>query len=312
MLVPIAMLATVEEARLFTAFTHGQLKLELFDRLKFARVATNAQLWWSILAGLPVCWWLRRFTRAPVFSLMFAGTAAMLCLATLLRMGMLEWVDRDPGRVYFHLVPCAALFLAAGYVFERLKLQNDSQYFYPFAVAFTWAALTGMAYSHEPYRKWLEASFPWTHGQVEYLFLINAAIYFTLDRFCERTASAQLHTVGKSFRFLLPSHVMLPVLGIGMAALEQKRLGEARLFEWMLPAVACAFVLASIPRQMKNFFISGLVFFAVGVYRLQQNVFPDQAIWPVTLLATGLLLMIAATNYAAIRVGLRRLRRSIG
>jgi hypothetical protein len=156
------------------------------------------------------------------------------------------------------------------------------------------------------------SKFSWTHGQVEYLFLINGAIYFSLDRFCERTASAQLHTVGKSFRFLLPSHVMLPVLGIGMAALEQKRLGEARLFEWMLPAIAFAFVFGSIPRQMKNFFISGLVFFAVGVYRLQQNVFPDQAIWPVTLLATGLLLMIAATNYAVIRVGLRRLRRSIG
>src|SRR5204863_5217707 len=93
LLVPIAMLATVEELRLFTGLNHGQAKLELFHKLQFARLATNAQLWWSILAGLPVCWWLRRFTRAPVFSLMFAATAAMLCLATLLRMGMLEWLE---------------------------------------------------------------------------------------------------------------------------------------------------------------------------------------------------------------------------
>jgi serine/threonine protein kinase len=309
LLVPIATLATVEEARLFTGLTQGQLSLELFHRLKFARVATNAQVWWSILAGLPVCWWLRRFTRAPVFSLVLAGTAAMLCLATLLRMGMLDWLEHDPGRFYFHLVPCAGLFLAAGYVFERLKLSNDSQYFYPFAVAFTLAALTGVATDHKPYRDWLVGASPWTRGQIEYLFLINAAIYFTLDRLCERTGSTQLHTVGKSFRFVIPGHVMTSLLLLGLAALDEKRTGEARLFEWLLPAVACAFVFASIQRQMKNFFVSGMIFFAIGVYRLQQNVFPDRAIWPVTLLATGLLLMIAATNYAPIKVGLRRLRR---
>ena len=101
------MLVTLEEARLFTALTQGQASLELSHRLEFAKQATNAQLWWSILAGLPVCWWLRRFTRAPVFSLMFATMAALLCLATLLRMGMLEWLDNDPGRFYFDLIPCA-------------------------------------------------------------------------------------------------------------------------------------------------------------------------------------------------------------
>jgi serine/threonine-protein kinase len=309
LLVPIAMLATVEEARVFTALTLGQAKFELFDRMKFARVATNAQIWWAILAGLPVCWCLRRFTRAPVFSLMFAITAAMLCLATLLRIGMFEWLDNDPGRFYFHLLPCAAVFLVAGYVFERLKLPNDSQYFYPFAVAFTWAALTGVASEHKPYRDWLQHAFPWTRGQIEYLFLINAVIYFSLDRLCERSNSTQLHTVGKSFRFVIPGHVLLPLLGLGVAALEEKHLGEARLYEWLLPTLACTFVFASIPRQMKNFFVSGLLFFAVGVYRLQQNVFPNRAIWPVTLLATGLLLMLAATNYAPIKVRLLRLRK---
>ena len=309
LLVPIAVLVTVEEARLFTTLTLGQAKFELFHQLKFGRLATNAQLWWSILAGLPVCWWLRRFTRAPVFSLMFATTAALLCLATLLRMGMLDWLDRDPGRVYFDLIPCAILFLAAGYLFERFHLSNDSQYFYPFAVAFTWAALTGVATVHEPYQQWLKASFPWTRGQVEYLFLINAAIYTVLDRVCERLPSAQLHAVGKSFQFVVPGHVMTSLLLLGMLA-QGRHPAEARLFEWLLPAAAWAFVFASIPRQMKNFFVSGLVFFAIGVYRLQQHAFPNQALWPAALLAVGLLLMVAATNYAPIKVGLLRLTKS--
>src|ERR1019366_1935011 len=102
---------------------------------EFAKEATNAQLWWALLAGLPICWWLRRFTRAPVFSLMFAATSALLCLATLLRLGLLDCLDRDSGRFYLDLIPCAILFMAAGFVFERLRMPDDSRYFYPFAVA---------------------------------------------------------------------------------------------------------------------------------------------------------------------------------
>ena len=309
LLAPIAMLVTVEETRLFAALGNEWRKLELFHRLKFARQATNAQLWWAILSGLPVCWWLRRFTRAPVFSLMFAAMAAMLCLATLLRMGMLGWLDDDPGRFYFHLLPCALLFLAAGYAFEKRRLTDDSRYFYPFAVAFTWAALSGVAAFHEPYAAWLKSAAPWTRGQVEYLFLVNAAIYFVLDRLFEHTRSAQLHTVGKSFRFVIPGHVMTSLLLLGM---EAKSHFEARVFEWTLPAVASVFVFASIQRQMKNFFVSGLVFFAIGVYRLQQNVFPGRAAWPVALLAAGMALMIAAANYAPLKVrwmGLAKFRK---
>jgi predicted Ser/Thr protein kinase len=118
LLAPVAMLVTLEEAHLATALTHGQVNLELFHRLEFAKQATNAQLWWALLAGLPICWWLRRFTRAPVFSLMFAATSALLCLATLLRLGLLDCLDRDSGRFYLDLIPCAILFMAAGLRFR--------------------------------------------------------------------------------------------------------------------------------------------------------------------------------------------------
>jgi hypothetical protein len=302
---PVAMLVTLEESHLATAFTQGQARLELFHRLEFAKRATNAQLWWSLLAGLPVCWWLRRFTRAPVFSLMFAAMSAMLCLATLLRPGVLDCLDRDPGRFYFDLIPCAILFMAAGSVFERLRMPDDSRYFYPFAVAFTLAALSGVAVYHEAWSNWLKAVAPWTRGQIEYLFIVNAAIYFVLDRIFDRFPLSQVRTVGKSFRFVIPGHVMTSLLVLG---LDAESVTEARIFEWLLPAAACVFVFASIPRQMKNFLVSGLVFLAIGVYRLQQEVFPNRAWWPIMLLLAGLGLMLAAANYAALRVALGRVR----
>jgi hypothetical protein len=300
---PVATLVTLEEARIATALTQGQVRLELFHRLEFAKEATNAQLWWSLLAGLPVCWWLRRFTRAPVFSLMFAAMSAMLCLATLLRLGVLDCLDRDSGRFYLDQIPCAILFMAAGFVFERRRMPDDSRYFYPFAVAFTLAALSGVAVYHEPWANWLKATAPWTRGQIEYLFILNAGVYFVLDRICDRFPSSQIRTVGKSFRFVIPGHVMTSLLLLGLSAEAVK---EQRVFEWLLPAAACVFVFASIPRQMKNFLVSGLVFLAVGVYRLQQEVFPNRAWWPILLLLAGLGLMLAAANYAALRVALGR------
>ncbi|MBS1858812.1 MAG: serine/threonine protein kinase [Acidobacteria bacterium] len=301
LLAPIASLVTVEELRLFAVLTRGDLKFEFSHRMGFAREATNAQFWWALFAGLPICTWMRRFTQAPVFSLFFAANAALLSLATLLRMGLIDWVDRDPGRAYLHLLPIALVFLAAGYAVERLGHPEDSCYFYPFAVGFTWAALTGAVSYYEPYANWLRTTFPWTRGQLEYLFIGNAAIYFALDRVFERASSTQLHAVGKTFRFVIPGHVLTSLLLLGMHA---KGRTEERVFEWLLPAMALAFVFSAIPRQMKNFFVTGLVFFAAGAYRLQENVFPGRAGWPAALLTAGLTLMIAAAWYAPLRVAL--------
>jgi len=304
LLAPVAVLVTLEEFRLLAGLTKGSAALELFYRLEAAKKATNAQLWGSLAAGLPVCWALRRFTRAPVFSLMLAAMAALCYLATLLRMGMLDCLDRDPGGFYLRLIPGAVLFLVAGYVFERCRKPDDSRYLYPFGVAFTWAALSGLAGFHKPYSDWLQSLAPWTRGQEEYLFLINALIYFALDRLADRFPSEQVRMVGKSFRFLIAGHVLVSLwlLGLSDAALPAER----HRLEWLLVAAAAAFVFASIPRQMKNFFVSGMIFLAVGIYRVQQEVFPGRAFWPLLLVAVGLGLMLAATNYAALRVALGR------
>jgi len=306
LLTPVAALVTLEEIRLFAGFTQGNIKLELFERLGFAKQFTNTQIWWSLLAGLPVCWWLRRLTRAPVFSLMNAVTAALLCLATLLRLGVLDCLDHDPGRFYLDLLPCAALFMAAGFSFERLKMPDDSRYFYPFGVAFTFAALSGLAGYDAQWANRLKSALPWTRGQVEYLFIGNAIVYFLLDRICDRFHSPQVRMVGKSFRFAIPGHVMTPLFVLSFTAATPR---EAHNLEWILPATACVFIFASIPRQMKNFLVSGLVFLAIGVYRVQQDIFPNRALWPAGLLACGLALMVGASNYALLRVALRRFKR---
>src|SRR5437867_11620878 len=66
-------------------------------------------------------------------------------LKGLSRLGLLEWLDTDPGKFYFRLIPAALLFFAMALALEWRHLPNDSRYFYPIAVVFTFAALSGQS-----------------------------------------------------------------------------------------------------------------------------------------------------------------------
>jgi hypothetical protein len=170
---------------------------------------------------------------------------------------------------------------------------------YPFFAVFVYVSLTGLATFHEPLVDWLRSAAPWTRGQREYIFLLNAVVYLSLQWIFERPSSGQLRALARAFRFVIPGHVLMPLFLIGLAARE--RSFEARLFEILLPLAAAGFVFGSIPKQMKNFFASGLLFLAIGLVRLQQDLFEGRALWPSILLVSGLLLMFAAARYSPLR-----------
>jgi serine/threonine-protein kinase len=302
LLVSTTALVTMSEFHWATQWTRGREDLEFFKQIfSFDRI-TNAQLWWALLLALLAFFGLRRFTGSTVFSLGFSFMAAQFGLATLLRLGLLEWIEKDRGRIFYSLLPIAAAYFMAGFFLERMRLHSDSRYFYPSGVFFTYLSLSGLALYHQPWADWLRSTFPWTRGEVEYLFMLNAGIYLGLQWFCERFPSAQLRMVAKAFRFVIPGHLLMPLLLLGIQAADlwshnrdnpAFRL-EARTFEILLPAVALGFVYGSIPKQMKNYFASGLLFFAVGVIRLAQDLFEKKASLPVILLAAGIFLMLVA------------------
>ncbi len=321
LLLPTAMLVAMKEWHLLTQFSQGREDLELFAPLFQGteggapfRGTTNAQMWWAFLLSLPAYLWLRRFTRSSVFSLVLATVGALLCVVTLLRMGMLDWLQTDPGKVYFRLIPAAALFFIVGWLLERLRCPADSRYFYPIAVLFTFVSLSGVAGFHKPYANWLRTAFPWTRGQLEYLFIINAGIYLALQSMSEGFGSAQMRWVAKSFRFVIPGHVLTSIFLLGLGATqrweeavgEAARMREARFFEILLPVAACLFVFGSVPKQLKNFFATGLIFLAAGIARLQMNLFKERMSWPVSLLITGICLMVIAVNYTPIKLLLKK------
>jgi serine/threonine protein kinase len=299
LLLPIALLVLQGEYGLSSGWTHGQEDLEFFRLFKFEK-PTNAQLWWALMLSLPAYVGLRRFSRSSVFALVFAVATAVLSLVTLLRMGMLKWEGHE---IYVRLIPIALLFFVAGILVEKLRYASDSRYFYPFAVTFTLMALTGIAADYPAYADWLKKVAPWTRDQqIEYLFMINAGGYFLLQAICERV-SIQMHSVARVFRFVIPGHVLWPLLMLGIHAPENSV--EAKTFQLLLPSAAFVFVFTSVPKQMKNFFVWGMVFLAIGIVRLQQCLFKDSRTWLVVdLLVGGVVLMLCAANYTAIKAAL--------
>jgi hypothetical protein len=130
-----------------------------------------------------------------------------------------------------------------------------------------------------------------------------------------------MRSVAKSFRFVIPGHVLISIFLLGVFATNrwEQALGdaalrrEARFFEILLPVVACLFVFGSVPKQMKNFFATGLLFLAVGIVRLQQDLFKQSFFWPVSLLVSGTVLMIVAANYTSLKLAATRwVRRAPG
>jgi serine/threonine protein kinase len=317
LLLPIVLLVVMGEYH-FGAKPAKNEQWELLWNLSDTyRKTTNAQLWWSLFLSLPAYIWLRRFTSSSVFSLVFATMTAILCHITLFRFGLMDHVDEDPGWYYFRLIPIALAYFVAAFTIEHLKFPNDSRYFYPFAVVFTLVSMSGLAGYHEPYHSWLKNEFPWTRGQIEYLFIINAGTLYVLHLLCGRFPSSQMRTVAKSFRFFIPGHVLTSVLFLGIEAqrLWHNHLGdlhlkhEARFFEILLPVLACAFTYGSIPKQMKNYFVSGMLFLAVGLIRLQQDIFESRARLAFSLLILGLLLLLFATRYSTVKMYIARMAR---
>ena len=318
LLVPITLATAMTEYGIASAVTHARPELELLSKLPAARQVRNAQLWWAFLLAIPACVGLRKFTGSAVFSLIAAIFATAWWLAHLLRLGLIDWLDKDPGRPYFFLIPAAIVALGCGIVLERLRLTDDSRYIYPFFVAFAYVALSGLAAFHEPYRAWLKSTFWWTQGQIEYLFIINGLLYVILNRIFDLPGSAQLRAVSKAFRFVIPGHLLISIFLLGLAATDRANAAdwktgafEARLFEFLLPSAAAIFVFSSIPKQMKNFLASGLLFLAIGAVRLQEGFLRDGAKLPIILLVGGMAMMLAAARYTPLKMTFSRWRTAI-
>jgi hypothetical protein len=66
------------------------------------------------------------------------------------------------------------------------------------------------------------------------------------------------------------------------------------LYRVLLPIASFGFVFASVTRQMKSFFFSGLGGIAASVHKLTRRYLEDYFTWPISLIVTGIAWMFVS------------------
>jgi hypothetical protein len=220
-------------------------------------------------------------------------------------MGMKEW-HRDSITVWY-LVPGVALFSLAVVLDLRWHQVPFAAPLYIIAMLVLLTTLSWLAVEG-PTTKWLGvdalarelgADQPDREHQIKYSFAINGAAYLLLGLLMDRSQrSWWLRKVAILLFWLAPSHMLVPVR---LLADEWPLLpGGWTVPEVLLPIGALCFVIASVPKQMKSFFFSGLGYLAVAAQRLTAAHFENVYAWPVGLAVAGLGLAILAWRQPAI------------
>ncbi|HVT88401.1 MAG TPA: serine/threonine-protein kinase [Tepidisphaeraceae bacterium] len=293
---PIAIATTLVWAKALAA---GDRQDDLFEG-----TLANYQLFAATLSGLALGLLLWRITRTAAFALICGllliaaatTTFGLLGLREQLRQGRLDIICG------WYLWPGALLVLIAMAWDLRAKIQSFAAPLYVMGLILLLLSLTLIAH-FGPTPRWLgltgQLEGEARTRQVQYSLMGNGLLYLFAGAFANRSAaSAWLRRIGTLMFWLAPSHILIPVL-----RLENDWPIFASSWtaaEILLPLGALGFIFASVPRQMKSFFFSGLVYLAISVQRLTARHFEDNFAWPVTLAVTGIMLALLAWRYPSL------------
>ncbi|MCF7957057.1 MAG: DUF2157 domain-containing protein [Phycisphaerae bacterium] len=133
---------------------------------------------------------------------------------------------------------------------------------------------------------------------VKYSFIANGIVYLIAGLLADRSRRSRILRKIATFLFwLVPSHVLIPLFMLALAGKGDILWGDWTVSEIALSVGTLVFILASVPKQMKSFFFSGIFYFAVSIIHLTNAHFKDDFAWPVGLAAGGLILTLLAWRY---------------
>jgi len=265
------------------------------------RIAANRQLLAATATGLALAlalWWR---TRTAAFALICGAMLLAVSTAAFALMGLRTRLELGRADIVagWYLMPALALLFAALAWDLRWRVPSFATPLYAMGVAVAALALSLVAW-FGPTPRWLglasPAEGPHLSRQIQYSFMINGALYLAAGLAASRSRrSASLRRIGTILLWLAPTHILLPLLRLE----NEWPLGASgwTIPEALLPLGALAFVFASVLRQMKSFFFSGLFYLAVGVQRLTARHFENAVAWPVALAALGAAMTVLAWRF---------------
>ena len=267
---------------------------------------TNTQL--LVAAGtwiiLTLIFWWR--TKTAAFSLIWTLSAFALATAIFSFLGLREALENADFDVVagWYLIPAAAMFVLALALDCRWNAAPIAGPIYVLTVVVILLALTCISISG-PTTDWLGISrFITDEGdRVAYSVVINGVVYLTAGLFADRSVRSRwLRRIATVLFWLTPTHLLAPVVYfMQMARWKWSLLPTGwTLSELVLPIAALSFAFASVPKQMKSFFFSGLFYVAVAVVWMTHKHFREDFGWPISLATVGFVLALIAWRWPSL------------
>jgi hypothetical protein len=262
---------------------------------------TNRQLIVATLAWLAASLFLWRRTETAAFAILCGLAALAVATAAFGLRGMLPSIKENHIDIVagWYLTPGVAFIVVAvlwDVIFRRPAFAAP---FYILGVAVLVLALTLIAYFGPTLQwlRWLGPADDSNRGdQIKYSFMINGGLYLIAGLLADRLGgSAWLRRISTFLFWLAPSHLLVPLMRLeNHWPIEQSSWTVAEL---LLPVGALVFIFSSVPKQMKPFFFSGMLYAAISVQRMTARHFEDQFAWPVSLAILGLSMALIAWRW---------------
>lgn len=279
-LLPPALVVAMSQFEVLSTYVEHR---EILDPGTF----TSRQIQVATVVGLGVFLSAARATDVGGFSFLAAVMLAAFHAATLVRSGLLQWLDAEwyAHTALLHL-PLAVLATGIGFSIDRRGGARHAQPFYVLGMAAFVASLTTIAL-HGP-EDWLGR-----HGESARIagrswLIANGLAYYAAAWLFERKGTPLLRWYAMPLYIATPVSVLLPLHLMERQGIHFM-LGSQLVYltEVLLPLACLALVLLAIPLQLKTFFYSGLFYLAIAVQRVTALHFEQARAWPVALLVLG-------------------------
>ena len=295
LLIPITILLTMGQWEILSAANFPWGKETIFTNLSEAAshlIVGNVQLFISSLFWLVFSFGFLRLSKSSIF-VVFSIIAFLSLLTTCyIIAGMEDWQQDVTAGRYLYAGIC--LFIL-GFFLDRYHF---SHYALPTSIvglALIVIPLSVIAISEKTLFGWL--LIPTGGLQKAELtglsFVINGAIYLTLASVCRWLNTNLQRRLANILNWLGPLHILSPLRVLDMESFALSE-GHRLVYRILLPLASFGFVFASVPKQMKSYFFSGLGGIAAAVHKITTKHLDKFFAWPVSLIITGIVWMFVS------------------
>jgi hypothetical protein len=292
LLIPITILLTLGQWEILSSAKYPWGTETIFQglsELDSHLIVGNLQLYISSACWLAFSFVFLRLTRSSIFVL-FSSIAFLVWLSTCYMIaGMEHWEPEIVAGRY--LFPGIGLFVL-GTILDRHKLTHYASSLCIVGLALVVAPLSFIAMSESTLFGWLlfKPAALTQDEQMMLSFACNGLIYLGLATVCRFLGTVLQRRLAQVLNWLGPLHILAPLRILDMEDVSVPG-GHQVVYRILLPIASFAFVFASVTRQMKSFFFSGLGGIAAAVHKFTVEYLDKYFAWPVSLIITGILWM---------------------